>query len=159
MAPAPESESSDATIVAGVPAERSFASGRYLVRRVLPEGGQKTVYLVHDTLLDRECALALSKSEQLEPDDLERFRREARAMARLDHANIVAVYDIGDEDGRPFFVCQYIAGGDLQQEVRAATGPLSLDRALAVTRDVARLLRSRTHGASSIATSSLRISG
>jgi len=140
MAPAPESDSSDATIVAGVPAERSFASGRYVVRRILPEGGQKTVYLVHDTALDRDCALALSRTELLEADDLERFRREAQAMARLDHANIVAVYDIGDEDGRPFFVCQYIAGGDLQQELRAVTGPLALDRALAVTSDVARAL-------------------
>jgi predicted ATPase len=140
MAPVPESDSSDVTIGAAVAAGRSFASGRYVVRRALPEGGQKTVYLVHDTALDRDCALALSRTGLLEADDLERFRREAQAMARLDHANIVAVYDIGDENGRPFFVCQYIAGGELRHEIRAAAGPLPLDRALAVARDVARAL-------------------
>jgi len=140
MALVPESDSSDVTIGAAVAAGRSFASGRYVVRRALPEGGQKTVYLVHDTALDRDCALALSRTGLLEADDLERFRREAQAMARLDHANIVAVYDIGDENGRPFFVCQYIAGGELRHEIRAAAGPLPLDRALAVARDVARAL-------------------
>ena len=60
MTPAPESRPVDHTIVLGVPAERSFASGRYVAVRVLPEGGQKTVYLVRDTLLDRDCALSLS---------------------------------------------------------------------------------------------------
>jgi len=128
----PESESPDVTIVAGAPAGHSFASGRYVVRRVLPEGGQKTVYLVHDTALDRECALALIKSDLLEAGDLERLRREARAMARLDHPNIVTVHDIGDEDGRPYLVCQYVAGGDLRQALREAGGPLPLPRALAV---------------------------
>src|SRR6266849_3200488 len=90
-------EPTDQTMKGAVPAERSFASGRYVVRRVLPEGGQKTVYLVHDTALDRDCALALIRRDLLEADDLERFRREARAMARLDHPNIVAVHEIGEE--------------------------------------------------------------
>jgi eukaryotic-like serine/threonine-protein kinase len=147
MAPAPESESSDATIVAGVSAEHSFASGRYVVRRVLPEGGQKTVYVVHDTALDRECALALIKTDALEPEELERLRREAQAMARLDHPNIVAVYDIGEEDGRPFFVCQYITGGDLREELRAAGGPLPIERTLGIAEDLCRALASaHEHG-------------
>ncbi len=140
MAPAPESESSDATIVASVPAERSFASGRYVVLRVLPEGGQKTVYVVHDSALDRECALALIKTDALEPQELERLRREAQAMARLDHPNIVAVHDIGDEDGRPFFVCQYITGGDLRGALRAAGGPLAIERAVSIAEDLCRAL-------------------
>nr|MDP9237566.1 serine/threonine protein kinase [Chloroflexota bacterium] len=140
MAPAAESESSDATIVAGVPAERSFAAGRYVVRRALPEGGQKTVYVVHDTALDRECALALIRTDLLEADDLERFRREAQAMARLDHPNIVAVHEIGEEDGRPFFVCQYITGGDLRGALRAAGGPLPIARTLAIAEDLCRAL-------------------
>ncbi len=140
MASARESESSDATIVGGVPAERSFASGRYVVRRVLPEGGQKTVYVVHDSALDRDCALALIKTDALEPEELERLRREAQAMARLDHPNIVAVYDIGEEDGRPFFVCQYITGGDLRGALRAAAGPLPIERALGIAEDLGRAL-------------------
>jgi eukaryotic-like serine/threonine-protein kinase len=106
------------------------------VRRALPEGGQKTVYLVHDTALGRDCALALIKTELLEADDLERLRREARAMAQLDHPNIVTIHDIGDEDGQPFLVCQYVAGGDLQHALREAGGPLPLDRALAIAEEL-----------------------
>src|SRR5712692_7515980 len=133
-------EPADQTMKAGVPAVRTFAGGRYVVRRALPEGGQKTVYVVHDTALDRECALALIRTDLLEPDDLERLRREAQAMARLDHPNIVAVYDIGEEDGRPFFVCQYITGGDLREALRAAGGPLPIERALAIAEDLCRAL-------------------
>ena len=91
----------DSTMTAGTPPVRTFASGRYTVRRMLGEGGQKVVYLVHDEALDRDCALSMVKSELLESDDLERLRREAQAMARLGaHSNIVTVHDIGDEDGK-----------------------------------------------------------
>ncbi|MDP9236076.1 MAG: protein kinase [Chloroflexota bacterium] len=135
------------TMKVDVPAERCFASGRYVVRRVLPEGGQKTVYLVHDAALDRECALALIKTDALEPEELERLRREAQAMARLDHPNIVAVYDIGEEDGRPFFVCQYITGGDLRGTLRAAGGPLPMEHTLAIAEDLCRALaHAHEHG-------------
>ncbi len=140
MAPASELEASDATVAHGAIPSRTFASGRYAVVRVLPEGGQKIVYLVRDTALDRDCALSMAKSELLAPDDLERFRREAQAMARLDHPNIVAVYDIDEEDGRPFFVAQYITGGDLRGELRAAGGPLPIDRALTIAEDLGRAL-------------------
>jgi len=137
----PESESPDVTIIAGAAGERSFASGRYVVRRVLPEGGQKTVYLVHDTALDRECALALIKSDQLQSEDLLRLRREAQAMARLGtHAHLVTIFDIGDDDGRPYIVSEFVAGGELRHEMRAVAGPLPLERALAVARGVARAL-------------------
>ncbi len=123
MAPAPESDSSDATIVAGIPAVRSFASGRYVVRRVLPEGGQKTVFLVHDMALDRDCALALIRTELLEADDLERVRREARAMARLDHPNIVAVHDIGEDEGVPYIAMTLLQGQSLEQRLRDQPRP------------------------------------
>ena len=80
-------------------------AGRYLVRRVLGEGGQKVVYLVHDTGLDRPCALSLIRAELVDPDQLVRLRREAQALARLGpHSNIVTIYDLGEEDGRPYFV-------------------------------------------------------
>ncbi len=131
-----DSDSSDVTGRIAPATARSFAEGRYIARRVLGEGGQKIVYLVHDEALDRDCALALLKTELLERDDLARLRREAQAMARLDHPNIVAVHDIGDDDGRPFFVCQYVAGGDLREELHAADGPLPFERAVAVSSDV-----------------------
>jgi tetratricopeptide (TPR) repeat protein len=130
----------DHTMQIDFPAERSFASGRYVVRRVLPEGGQKAVYVVYDSALDRECALALIKTDALEPQELERFRREARAMARLDHPNIVALYDIGEDGGRAFFVCQYISGGDLRGALREAGGPLPIERTLSIAEDLCRAL-------------------
>ncbi|MDP9238753.1 MAG: protein kinase [Chloroflexota bacterium] len=140
-------EPADQTMKGAVPAKRSFASGRYVVQRVLPEGGQKTVYVVHDAALDRDCVLALIRPDLLEADDLERFRREARAMARLDHPNIVAVYEVSEEDGRPFFVCQYITGGDLRSALREAGGPLSVERALTIAEDVCRALaHAHEHG-------------
>jgi tetratricopeptide (TPR) repeat protein len=127
----------DATIQAAAPAEISFAGGRYVVRRVLPEGGQKIVYLVRDTALDRDCALSLLKTNDLDSDQLSRLRDEARAMARLNHPAIVTVYDIGEEDGRPFIVCEFVPGGDLRHHLRAAGGPLPLDRAIALGENIA----------------------
>ncbi len=127
-----------------VPA-RTFASGRYVERRFLGEGGQHTVYLVHDTTLERDCALSLLKPEALDPDSLSRVLREAQAMARLAHPNIVTVHDFGEEEGpdgrrRPYIVCEYMSGGDLSQELRRAGGPVALERALAIAADIAEAL-------------------
>ena len=75
----------------------SFASGRYHVQKFLGEGGKKRVYLAQDTLLDREVAFALIKTEGL--DDISRtlITREAQAMDRLgSHSHIVTVFDLGD---------------------------------------------------------------
>ncbi|MDP9237002.1 MAG: AAA family ATPase [Chloroflexota bacterium] len=141
VAAGPGSDALEATTAGETPVARTFASGRYVVVRALPEGGQKTVFVVRDTALDRECALSLIKAGQLPSDDLERMRREAQAMARLGtHAHLVTIFDIGDEDGRPYIVSEFVAGGELRHEMRAAAGPLPLERALAVTRDVARAL-------------------
>jgi len=112
-------------------------AGRYLIRRVLGEGGQKVVYLVHDTGLDRPCALSLIRAELIVPDQLVRLRREAQALARLGpHPNIVTIYDLGEEDERPYFVAEYLPGGDLRGLLRSADGPLRIERALAVAQDV-----------------------
>ncbi|MDP9238686.1 MAG: AAA family ATPase [Chloroflexota bacterium] len=118
----------------------TFAAGRYVARRKLGEGGQKLVYLVIDTALDRECALAVVKTEALAADGLARVSREAQAMARLGaQPNIVTVFDIGhEEDGRPYLVCEYVSGGDLRQALRTAGGPLPLDRALTIASEIAR---------------------
>jgi tetratricopeptide (TPR) repeat protein len=112
----------------------SFSGGRYLVRRVLGKGGQKIAYLVHDAGLDRECALSLLERDVLSADDIGRLRHEAQALARLAHPNIVTVHDIGDEDGRPFIVTEFVAGGDLAHAV--AGTPLPLARAIEIARDI-----------------------
>ena len=138
---------SDATTRMAAAGEKSFSSGRYVVRRVLGEGGQKIVYLVHDTALDRECALSVIKRDLLEPDDLLRLQREAQSMARLGASStVVTVFDIGEDDGTPYIVCEYVPGGDLSHELRTV-GTLSLDRALAIATDVAEaLVIAHAHG-------------
>jgi tetratricopeptide (TPR) repeat protein len=99
----------------------SFSRGRYRVRRMIGQGGQKEVYLARDERLDRDVVIALLKTDQLSVDGTSRLIREAQAMARLgSHPNIVTVYDIGDEDGRPFIVSQYVEGGSLEDILRSS---------------------------------------
>ena len=79
----------------------SFSSGRYEVKRFLGEGGKKKVYLAQDTLLDREVAFALIKTEGLDDISRTRITREAQAMGRLgSHPHIVTVFDLGEHEGQ-----------------------------------------------------------
>jgi predicted ATPase len=99
----------------------SLASGRYLIRRPIGQGGQKKVYLARDDRLDRDVVIALLKTDDLSAESVPRLTREAQAMARLgSHPNIVTVYDIGDEDGRPFIVSQYVEGGSVADLLKGA---------------------------------------
>jgi len=80
----------------------SFSNGRYEVTKFLGEGGKKKVYLAHDTMLDREVAFALIKTEGLDEVGMTRVNREAQAMGRLgSHPHIVTVFDLGQQDGQP----------------------------------------------------------
>jgi hypothetical protein len=129
------------TMVLAPAMPESFASGRYLVRSILGEGGQKTVFLVHDTVLARDCAFALLRTDFALPEEVGRMRREAQAMARLGaHQNIVTVHDLGEEHGRPYIVCEYVPGGDLQTLLRESEGPLPLRRAVTIAADICRAL-------------------
>jgi hypothetical protein len=122
-------------------APASFAQGRYRVTRELGRGGQKVVYLVHDGTLHRDCALSLIKAEELRPEDVARLRHEAQALARMGaQPNVVTVFDLGEEAGRPFVVCEYVAGGDLADELARVGGPLPIERVLAIGRDLLRAL-------------------
>ena len=115
----------------------SFASGRYHVLKVLGEGGKKRVFLAHDTLLDRDVAFALIKTEGLDPAGRERVTREAQAMGRLGaHPHIVTVFDLGEQDGQPFMVTELMAGGDLEGLIaEAPEHRLELPRLLAIARE------------------------
>jgi len=121
----------------------SFASGRYQVRRFLGEGGKKRVYLAHDTRLDRDVAFSVIKTEGLDAAGLARVRREAQAMGRLgDHPNIVTVFDIGEEAGRPCIVCQYMEGGSVEDLVeQAPEHRLPIDQSLQIASEVCQALR------------------
>ncbi len=101
----------------------AFAGGRYKVERFLGEGGRKRVFLAHDSRLERDVALALIKTEGLDQSGLDRVRFEAQAMARLgDHQNIVTVFDVVEEDGSMYLVCQYMSGGSVEDLIAAADG-------------------------------------
>ena len=85
----------------------SFANGRYRVKRSLGEGGKKKVFLAHDSLLDREVAFALIKTDGLDDTSRERIQREAQAMGRLgSHPHIVTVFDLGEEEDQPYMVTE-----------------------------------------------------
>ena len=99
----------------------SFANGRYTVKKKLGEGGKKKVYLAHDTVLDRDVAFALIKTEGLDDSARTRITREAQAMGRLgDHPHIVTVFDYGDEAGQPYIVQPCITGGDVEDLIKKA---------------------------------------
>jgi eukaryotic-like serine/threonine-protein kinase len=120
------------------PEPTSFAGGRYQVKKLLGEGGRKRVYLVHDSELDRDVAFAQIKTEKLDDDARERIKREAQAMGRLgDHPNIVAVYDFGDDEGKPYMVLPLLPGGDVQDLIEKATDHrLPLDQAIGIAKAI-----------------------
>ncbi len=120
----------------------SFAGGRYQIRRFLGEGGRKRVYAAYDTALRREVALATVKTDGLDEAGLVRVRREAQAMALLgDHPHIVTIHDIGDEDGRPFIVSQFMSGGSVEDLLARTEGRrLPIPEALRVSGEIAAAL-------------------
>jgi tetratricopeptide (TPR) repeat protein/archaellum biogenesis ATPase FlaH len=120
------------------PQPTSFAGGRYQVKKFLGEGGKKKVYLAHDTVLDRDVAFALIKTEKIDETTRTRILREARAMGKLgDHPNIVTVYDFGDHEGQPYMVLPLLPGGDVEKLIdKAPEHRLPIDKALAIARSV-----------------------
>src|SRR5918997_6483848 len=87
-------------------------SARYRLESKLGSGGMSTVYLALDETLERRVAIKVLHREMSDqPDQLERFRREARAVAQISHPNVVAVIDAGnDQDGHPYIVFEYVEG-------------------------------------------------
>jgi eukaryotic-like serine/threonine-protein kinase len=107
---------------------QAFANGRYTVERVLGRGGMATVYLAHDSELERLVAVKVldgGLAENAEAGD--RFRREALTVARLSHPHVVAVFDAGEEDGARFIVMEYVEGHGLDS-ILGREAPLGVDR-------------------------------
>jgi serine/threonine protein kinase len=86
---------------------------RYQLGQPLGRGGMGVVYLAHDTLLDRPVAVKLLSESGLGPEGCERLLREAQAIAKLNHPNIVQVFDAGQLDGSPFIVMELVEGSNL----------------------------------------------
>jgi serine/threonine-protein kinase len=113
-------------------------SGRYKLEAKLGSGGMSTVYLAKDSTLDRDVAVKVMHREMSEqPDQLERFRQEARAVAKLSHPNVVAVIDAGEDGGHPYIVFEYVEGETLKQRI-ARVGALDTQEALAYAIEIAR---------------------
>jgi serine/threonine-protein kinase len=114
--------------------------GRYELEELVGEGGMSTVYRAYDTVLERRVAIKiLHEHFSGDPEYVERFRREARAIARLAHPNVVTVIDRGEWQGRQFIVFEHVAGENLKAVV-VREGPLPVDRALALAAQIARAL-------------------
>ncbi|MEX2550454.1 MAG: Stk1 family PASTA domain-containing Ser/Thr kinase [Nitriliruptoraceae bacterium] len=110
-------------------------AGRYELRRVLGRGGMAEVHAAYDRTLDREVAIKLLLERFREDESFtRRFQAEARHVARLNHPNLVAVYDTGADQGQPYIVMELVEGRSLQQAI--AAGGLTEDRALEVAGDV-----------------------
>jgi len=125
-------------------AGRAVAGGRYQLRDLLGEGGMASVHLAYDSVLDRQVAIKTLHTELgREQAFRERFRREAQAVAKLTHTNIVSVFDTGEDDldglTTPYIVMEYIEGkplGSVLDEDIQQHGAMPADKALKVTADV-----------------------
>jgi len=95
--------------------------GRYHILEQLGEGGMATVYKAFDTRLETDVAVKVIRTENLTLGTMERalkrFEREAKALARLTHPNIVKVTDYGEYEGKPYLVMPYLPGGTLKQRL------------------------------------------
>jgi len=113
-------------------------SGRYRLEAKLGSGGMSTVYLARDETLDRPVAVKVMHREMSEQaDQLERFRQEARAVAKLTHPNVVSVIDAGEDGGHPYIVFEYVKGETLKQRI-SRVGQLDSQEAVAYAIEIAR---------------------
>ncbi|MFG2140271.1 protein kinase [Streptomyces sp. NPDC048650] len=123
---------------------RSVGGGRYQLRDLLGAGGMASVHLAYDSVLDREVAIKTLHTELgREQAFRERFRREAQAVAKLTHTNIVSVFDSGEDelDGGmvPYIIMEYVSGQPLRSELDndiAQHGAMPTEKALKITADV-----------------------
>src|SRR5512146_1223336 len=113
-------------------------SGRYKLEAKLGSGGMSTVYLARDNTLDRPVAVKVMHREMSEQaDQLQRFRQEARAVAKHSHPNVVAVIDAGEDGRHPDIVFEYVEGETLKQLI-TRVGALDTQEAVAYAIEVAR---------------------
>jgi eukaryotic-like serine/threonine-protein kinase len=113
---------------------------RYRLDARIGAGGMSTVYRALDETLQREVAIKLMNREvAADSAQLERFRREARAVAQLSHPHVVGVIDAGEDDGRPYIVFEYIEGETLKERIKRL-GRLPITEAVAYAIEIARAL-------------------
>jgi serine/threonine protein kinase len=118
----------------------TLLNGRYRLDAVVGTGGMSTVYRALDTVLERHVAIKLMHREiASDSDQLERFRREARSVAQLNHPYVVGVIDAGEDDGTPYIVFEFVEGETLKDRIRR-TGRLPVPEAVAYAIEICRAL-------------------
>src|SRR5262245_14980490 len=110
--------------------------GRYQIVRPIGKGAMGVVYLAHDPLLERDVALKVMAAQMADEADLShRFAREAKAVARMTHPNVVTVFDLGEHEGAPYISMELLKGQDLAKALRTPP-PLTLERKIGVVLQV-----------------------
>jgi tRNA A-37 threonylcarbamoyl transferase component Bud32 len=132
-----------------MPAIGTLIGGRYRLEAEIGRGGMSSVYRAFDTVLERAVAIKIMHREiATDSDQLERFRREARSVAQLNHPHVVTVIDAGEEPspegdqpgvGAPYIVLEYVDGETLKAVIRRE-GPLDIPQAIAYAIEIARAL-------------------
>ena len=136
----------ESAVAARAPAEDEDRSGetvgRFRLLSRLGQGGMGVVYAAEDTRLGRTVALKiLSPEALLRADRRRRFLREARAASAVMHANIAAIFEVGEEDGEVFLAMERVPGQTLRAALNERATPFEAERALEIARDVATGLR------------------
>jgi eukaryotic-like serine/threonine-protein kinase len=118
----------------------TLISERYRLEEKIGSGGMSSVYRAFDPMLERWVAIKLMHRDiSDDPDQLERFRREARAVAQLNHPHVVTVIDAGEDEGAPYIVFEYVEGETLKERIRRH-GRLPVAEAVAYAIEIARAL-------------------
>ncbi|MEA2425296.1 MAG: eukaryotic-like serine/threonine-protein kinase [Thermoleophilaceae bacterium] len=118
----------------------TLLANRFRLEEKIGSGGMSTVYRAFDETLERSVAIKVLHADMSQDDSqLERFRREARAAARLSHPHVVTVIDAGEDDGRPFIVFEYVEGETLKERIRRV-GRLPVAEAIAYAIEMGRAL-------------------
>jgi hypothetical protein len=110
--------------------------GKYTILEELGHGGFGTVYRANDNVLDREVALKILHPQlTVDMDFIARFKKEARLVARLDHPNIITIYDLGEQESRIFISMRYLPGGSLRDRLKIS-GRIPYDQAMKIIQQV-----------------------
>ncbi|MEA2369392.1 MAG: eukaryotic-like serine/threonine-protein kinase [Thermoleophilaceae bacterium] len=118
----------------------TLLNGRFRLEEQIGSGGMSTVYRAFDETLERWVAIKLMhRALSDDPLQHERFRREARAVARLSHPHVVTVIDAGEDDGHPYIVFEYVEGETLKARIKHSGG-LPVVEAVAYAIEIARAL-------------------
>jgi len=118
----------------------TLLNGRFRLEEKIGSGGMSTVYRAFDETLERWVAIKLMHREiSSDSDQLERFRREARAVASLSHPHVVTVIDFGEDDDHPYIVLEYVEGETLKDRLRRV-GRLPVPEAVAYAIEIGRAL-------------------